>query len=109
MTKKPRSRKSLIVYIIIAVAVWAIVEAFNTTDGDAVAVIMFIGIALGTVVVSTAVVFVPPSLQHVCARAMRSVRPVERPLVSLSETFPCDNARAARPGANHRVTGRPSL
>ncbi len=39
MTKKPRSRKSLIVYIIIAVAVWAIVEAFNTTDGDAVAVI----------------------------------------------------------------------
>jgi hypothetical protein len=38
MTKKPRSRNTLIVYIIIAVAAWAIVEAFNTTESDAIVV-----------------------------------------------------------------------
>ena len=36
MSQKPRSRTSLIVYIVIAIAVWAIVEGFNNTDTESV-------------------------------------------------------------------------
>lgn len=38
MTKKPRSRRSLVVYIIIAIAVWTIIEGFDTSEPSSVVV-----------------------------------------------------------------------